>query len=127
MLQVKVLYRNDPERELTDPLPRLSGRGFIHRVYSGDVLDPSGGEWFKPPFHNFIIRWRTERRLHFFAWRYPTWLPFLGGRGGYAGFKLYGVDCPEYAEWPVGMKPEDVCPGSQALCLTIRPFARLQP
>lgn len=56
--------------------------------------------------------------LPFIAFRWP-----FTQRACYLGFKLFGVDSPAYKEWLCG--PEDVFEGSQALCLTIRPFARL--
>ena len=49
-MKVDVIWRNDPERPLTDPLPELGGRRFIIRLYKGDYLhpgnDPDG--WFGP-------------------------------------------------------------------------------
>ena len=114
-------YRNDPERPLTDPLPEPGGRRFIFRLYSGDWLDPVcvGTNWFNPPYpkriwHRFV-KWPV---LPFIAWRWP-----FTTRGGYLGFKLYGVDAPQYREWLC--KPEEVYDGSQAVCLTVRPFADL--
>lgn len=123
--------RNDPERGLTDPVPELNGRKFIYRIYSGDICDPvgAGNNWFKEPFPTRV--WRTYCKypiLPFIAWVWPAWMskifPGLKDRVGYMGFKLYGVDSPEYKKWPVGIKPEDVYDGSQAVCLSIRPFAR---
>jgi hypothetical protein len=43
--------------------------------------------------------------------------------GGYAGFKVYGVDYPIYGKWLCD--PAEIYPGSLAMCWTIRPFARL--
>lgn len=63
---------------------------------------------------------------YFVAWRWPSWAPFgLAGRAAYLGWKCYGVDAPEYKQWPVGIRPEDVYPGSLALCSSCRPFARI--
>lgn len=117
-------YRTDPERGLTDPLPEKK-YSFVFRLYSGDVCDPSplhwlkGENWFKPPFpstvYRYFVKWPV---LPFFAWRF-------GNKGGYLGFKLYGVDAPEYKQWTAGIRPEDVFEGSQALCLTFRPFATI--
>ena len=117
-------YRNDPERSMTDPLPELGGRRFIFRLYSGDICDPvqvNGGNWFSPPYPSRV--WRAFCSLPilpFIAWKWP----FLN-RAGYIGFKLYGVDAPAYKNWPVGIKPEDVFEGSQALCTSCRPFANI--
>lgn len=124
-MRVTCHYRNDPERGLTDPLPELGGRCFIFRLYSGDICDPvqiGGSNWFNPPYPSRV--WRCFCKwpvLPFFAWR----LPFTR-RAGYFGFKLYGVDSPAYKEWGVGIKPDDVFDGSQALCTSIRPFAKLE-
>lgn len=124
-MQVKCHFRTDPERGLTDPL--LESPGLHLRIYSGDICDPiqiGGGNWFNPPYPKRV--WRAFCKwpvLPFLMWRFPKW---LGGRAGYAGFKLYGVDSPAYAEWDVGIKPEDVYDGSQAVCISIRPFASVQ-
>lgn len=45
-------------------------------------------------------------------------------RGGYAGFKAYGVDHQVYGTWLCDSI--HVYDGSQALCWTIRPFASLE-
>lgn len=124
-MEVKILYQNDPERGITDPLPELTGRRWVHRLYSGDVLMPIfgtffGEHWFDKPFPNFIIRgWK--KRGHFFAWRYP-----FTKKAGYFGWKCYGVDAPAYAEWPHGVKFSDVYDGSLALVFTCRPFATIK-
>lgn len=121
-MRVLCHYRNDPERPLTDPVVELGGRRFVFRLYSGDYLDPVGigSNWFYPPFpkrvlHRFI-RWPI---LPFVAWRWP----FMK-RGGYFGFKLYGVDAPVYGQWLCD--PSEVFHGSQAVCLSFRPFASLE-
>lgn len=57
----------------------------------------------------------------FIAFRWPG-----TERALYAGAKVFGVDAPEYKLWPVGIKPEDVYEGSKALCLSIRPSARIR-
>jgi len=124
-MQVKVLHQNDPERGLTDPLPELGGRKWIHRVYEGDVLMPIfgtffGEKWFVEPFPNFIIR-GYKRRGHFFAWKWP----FIN-KAGYFGWKCYGMDAEAYKLWPHGTKVTDVFDGSYALVLTARPFATLK-
>lgn len=123
-MKVKVLYQNDPERGLTDPLPELSGRRFVHRIYQGDVLMPVfgtffGEQWFGPKFPNFVLRGKKER-AHFFAWRYP-----FTKKAGYFGWKCYGVDAREYKQWPHGVKEDDVFDGSLALVFTFRPFATI--
>lgn len=121
-MRVVCHYRNDPERELTDPLPELGGRRFIFRLYSGDWLDPIGigTNWFEPPFPQHVLHLRVRWPiLPFIAWRWP-----FTKRGGYLGFKLYGVDVPVYGQWLC--PPEEVYPGSQAVCLTARPFANLR-
>jgi len=119
-MEVKCHYRNDPERSLKDPLPEPGGRKFIFRVYSGHINQPVAltAGWFSPPFPKYV--WRKYVSLPiclFFAWRYP-----FTSRGGYAGLKLYGVDSPAYKLW---MNPDDVYEGSNALHLSIRPFADL--
>lgn len=109
-------FRTDPNRGLTDPLPEKKF-SFVFRLYSGDICDPVdfiGTNWFTPPFPKRV--WRTfcpYPILPFIAWRFNK-------RGGYFGFKLYGADSPAYLNW---MKKEDVYEGSQALCLSVRPFA----
>jgi len=122
-MKVTCHYRTDPERELTDPLPEKHW-SFVFRLYSGDICSPVlgtffGEHWFEAPFPKYV--WRAFCRwpvLPFIAWRCNT-------KGGYAGFKLYGMDAPAYKLWPVGVEPEEVYQGSQALCLTARPFASL--
>jgi len=118
---VKVIcyYRNDHERPLVDPLPELGGRRFIVRLYSGDVCDPFGGQWFGPDYPKHVIRFFTRLPiLPFVAWKWP----FMD-RAGYIGFKLYGVDAPAYKHW---MPPDDVYDGSQAVCFSFRPFATIE-
>ena len=119
-MKVIIHYRSDPERGLTDPLPEKKW-SFVFRLYSGDICSPVlgtffGEKWFEPPFPKYV--WRSFCKwpvLPFIAWR-------CNKHGGYIGFKLYGMDSPQYKEWPVGIKPEDVFDGSQALCLTISPY-----
>jgi hypothetical protein len=127
-MNVTCHYRNDGERPLLDPLPEATGRAFVHRVYSGDICDPLFfGKWFGPEFPRFVIRAYTDKpKLHFWAWRYPAWIPFIGGKCGYAGFKCYGVHHEEYTRWPTGLNPADVYFGSMALCLSFRPFAAME-
>ena len=122
-MKVIIHYQSDPERGLTDPLPEKKW-SFVFRLYSGDICSPVlgtffGEKWFEPPFPKYV--WRAFCKwpiLPFIAWR-------CNKRGGYLGFKLYGVDSPAYKRWPVGIKPEDVYDGSQSLCVTFRPFAMI--
>ena len=117
-MKVTCHYRNDPERELTDPLPEISGRRFIFRLYSGDICDPLNGNWFVEPYPTKVIRFFCKYPvLPFIAWRWP-----FSNRGGYLGFKLYGVDPIVYKNW---IAEKDVYLGSQAVCLSARPFANL--
>jgi hypothetical protein len=112
-VRVETFYRNDHDRELVDPLPEKDG--WVFRLLYGDVcdpwLDPDG--WFKPRLPFFTMRFWTPIPLPFFAWRAGKWT-------GYLGFKVYGVDSEHYLGW---LKPEDVYKGSQAMCLSFRPFA----
>ena len=117
-------YCNDPERPLTDPLPEKEW-SFYWRLYSGDICTPVlgtffGEHWFEPPFPKYV--WRTFYKwpiLPFISWRFKS-------KGGYLGFKCFGVDAPAYKEWTTGIKPEDVYKDSLALCLTCRPFATIK-
>lgn len=84
-MKVTCHYRNDPERGLTDPLPEVEGRSFVLRLYSGDVLGPFGfgKSWFNPPFYEWVFHFFCSLPiLPFIAWRYPKWLPFIGGKAG---------------------------------------------
>lgn len=120
-MKVTVLYRNDPERELTDPLPEVGGRKWIHRIYTGSICDPEyGSDWFGPNYPKDVTIEETTDRCHFFAWKWP----FIK-KAGYFGWKVYGVDSPEYKNWPQ-MNPLEVYEGSQAMCFTARPFASLE-
>lgn len=112
-------YSSDPARSLMDPL--LENRWSIFfELRGGDVCDPLNGNWFSAPYPTRVWRWFCKRPvLPFLAWR-------LGKKGGYIGFKAYGVDSPEYRNWPAGILPEDVFDGSQALCLSFRPFATIK-
>jgi len=125
-VKVEVIYRNDPERGLTDPLPEPTGRAFVFRLYKGDVLGPFGfgKSWFNPPFYSRVFHFYSHLPLPFVAWRYPSWLPFVGGKAGYIGFKLYGVDNAVYSQWLT--TPDEIFEGSQAVVPTIRPFATIK-
>lgn len=116
-MQVTVISRNDPGRGLTDPIPdEVPGLVWVHRVYAGDVCDPMLGNWFAPPWPKVLLRWQAKA-AHFFAWQVPLGFGYVWR--GYAGFKLYGVDSPEYKNW---LPSWDVYNGSQALCFSLRPF-----
>ena len=120
-MKVDVIYRNDPERPITDPVLEPGGRRLVLRVYRGDVCDPVlgtlfGYHWFEPPFPKYVVRKKVSARpFLIFKW------PFLN-RCCYMGWKAYGVDSEAYKNW---IDPAEVYEGSQALCLTIRPFAKL--
>ena len=119
-VKVTVLYQNDPERPITDPLPELGGRKWIHRVYTGSICDPEiGSDWFGPNFPKRPRIEETTKRLHFFAWKWP----FIN-KAGYAGWKAYGVDSEAYKKWPT-MPEGEVYSGSMAVCFTCRPFAAI--
>lgn len=112
-MQVNVIYRNDPERELLDPLPEKNG--IVFRLVRGDLCDPMFGGWFKPPWPKLVLRHTfTWMPLPFLAWRLGRWT-------GYIGAKVYGVHHEQYLHWlPAG----EVFDGSQAFCFSLRPFAR---
>jgi len=122
-MKVVCHYRNDPERSLTDPLPEKNG--FVFRLLSGDICSPMFREfrkehWFVPTYPTWV--WRAFCKLPilpFIAWR-------IGNKGGYIGFKTYGVDSDAYKLWTHGIKPEDVYDGSYALTLSCRPFATIE-
>lgn len=118
-MKIDTLYRNDPERPEMDPVLELSGRAFVLRVYRGDFLDILGGTWFDPTKPPWKVLRSWFRYMPFIAWRWP-----FTTRGGYGGFKLYGVDSDNYRTFP-GVKAEDVYVGSRACCLSFRPFANL--
>lgn len=125
-MKVRVFYQSDPDRPITDPLPEKPW-SIIFRLYWGDICDPSkltqlifGESWFGPRFPSKV--WRTYCKwpiLPFIAWRFKS-------KGGYIGFKVYGVDSPQYKQWSVGIHPDDVFDGSLAMCLTFRPFATMK-
>lgn len=115
-MRVRVLWRSDPERPLTDPLPERNG--IVLRFYAGDFCHPilRAPDWFHPPWPERIIR-RTLSFMPFIAWK-------IGPKGGYLGFKLYGVDSEAYLNWP-GYTNAEVFPGSQACHFSFRPFASI--
>lgn len=114
-MKVEVLYRNDPERPLTDPVLEPGARAFVLRVYRGDFLDILGGAWFDPTRPPWRVLRAKLAFMPFIAWRWPG-----TKRGGYFGFKLYGVDSPNYRTF---VHPSEVYEGSQACCFSFRPFA----
>ena len=107
---------NRLSRPLTDPvLDDVGGNALDVRVYSGDYCDPMFGNWFAPPWPRVVLRAKL-RWMPFVSWRVEAlgwaWL-------GYVGFKLYGVDSPEYRNW---LPDADVYDGSRATCFSVRPF-----
>lgn len=103
-------HATDAPADWTAPYP--TGRvGVKLRLLAGDVMDPVGGQWFGPNYPRNVIRLHCPVPV----------LPFvsvgLGRFGFYAGFKVYGVDSPNYREW---MPAGEVFNGSRAMCLSIR-------
>lgn len=122
-MKIKVLYRNDPERGLTDPVLEPGGRKLVFRLVSGDWLDPYwppfGNSWFNPPFPTGVLHVNVKLPLPFICFKWP----FMN-RCCYLGWKIYGVDNDVYKTWLTA--PENVYDGSQALCLSFRPFASIK-
>lgn len=118
-MKVGVIYRNDPERVLEDPVLEIGGRRFVFRVYEGDYCDPfvDPDGWFGPTPPKILVRLRLSW-MPFVAWRWP-----FTKRGAYVGFKLYGVDSENYR---LMLPDADVFVGSMACHLSIRPFANLE-
>lgn len=110
----------DNSHPLTNPFPLSSGIFFELR--GGNICDPIlgtffGYQWFGPKFPKYV--WKAFCKfkvLPFLSWRF-------GNRGGYIGFKAYGVDSEAYKNW---IDPSEVYEGSYAMCLTFRPFASLK-
>ena len=101
-----------PDRYLKDPL--LEKNGLWIEFRGGDVCDPVFGNWFSPPWPKYVIRFFCKYPvLPWISWRIGKWV-------GYVGFKAYGADPKAYLNW---MPAEDVYLGSDALCLSARPFA----
>lgn len=119
-MKVSVLYRNDPERPLTDPLPEPGKRRFVLRIYLGDYCDPfrDPDGWFGRALPVIIIRVNLPwLPLPFVAWKWP-----FVNRAAYIGFKLYGVDSDRYKDW---LPAHEVFDGSQAVHFSVRPFANI--
>jgi hypothetical protein len=110
-MKVTCHYKND-DQPIVCAFPAKPW-SIIFRLCSGDVLDPYLGNWFKEPYFKVIIRFFTERKLPYFAWRFNK-------KCGYIGFQAYGVDSEQYLNF---LPAKDVFDGSQALSLTFRPFA----
>ena len=106
-------WRSDWDRPITDPLPERDG--VVFRLTRGDVCDPwfDPDGWFGPSKPFYTLRFRSWVPLPFFAWKWGRWM-------GYIGFKVYGVDSEHYRSW---LPESDVYAGSQAMCLSFRPFA----
>lgn len=117
-MKVTLIKSNRPDVPLTTDFPPTPG--IMWRWLKGDVCDPqwwfNGGSAFKFPLPRFVIRFKLRIPLPYISWR------TAGGRGGYLGMKVYGVDSPFYKNY---IPAADVYPGSQALELTARPFATL--
>lgn len=115
-MYVEVVYRNDPERSIRDPLPETDG--FVFRLVRGDLFDPVGdpNSWFEPPWPKRVLR-ATFKYLPFpfLAWKF-------GGFRGYVGAKVYGFDRTEYLNFPK-VTAADVYDGSEAFCFSFR-FSR---
>lgn len=121
-MHAECVYRNDPERGGRDPVLEFGGRRFVFRLYKGDICDPLNGNWFVEPYPTRI--WRAHCPwpvLPFIAWKWP----FLD-RAGYLGFKHYGADGEQYPAYRKWMPEGDSEPGSNALCLSFRPFASME-
>lgn len=115
---MKVVRRfgNKLDRPGDDPL--LEAPGFWWELRSGDVCHPVGaGNWLKPPYFTRAWRWFCKWPvLPFISWNF-------GKRGGYAGFKIYGVD--HLDEYQGFVDVLQIYPGSQAMHMSIRPFASM--
>lgn len=118
MVKVNRHYGNKLDRPATDPL--LEQNGFWWELRSGDICHPKGeGDWFNPPYFPDGV-WRAFCKwpiLPFISWK-------IGNKGGYAGFKIYGCDSEAYKHWVPD--PDDVFEGSQAMHVSIRPFATIK-
>lgn len=124
-MNVTIVRTNHPDHPITKPFPPANrfGCGLLIRWVAGDRYDPHviAKDWYSPPWPVDYVRERIpeDEPMLYFAWR-------LWGWSGYIGAKVYGFDLPEYRNFP-GVTTEDVYEGSQAFCLTVRPFARSEP
>lgn len=111
---VNRIFSTNPDQPSTSPFPVKNG--ILLELRTGDVCDPIGigSNWFNPPFPKYVLRYFSRIPLPYIAARF-------GAIGFYAGWKIYGVDAPEYKQWLC--KPEEVYDGSLAMCFTIR-FSR---
>jgi hypothetical protein len=111
-VNVTLLKTTHPDLPLTTPFPP---RGVMVRWLRGDLCDPIADPdgWYGPRWPLITIRAVLKFSLPFIAWRF-------GPLKGYIGAKVYGY-IPEYRGW----WPEKDChEGSQAMCLSFRPFSR---
>lgn len=131
--------------------PKRSTFGITFALRWGDVLHPLGseGNWFKEPYFTKVLRLSMPMavpvlscclwmicivvlavRVEWWAMlALPTFLLIPGafvtwnlfGLRGYTGWKVFGVDAPEYKLWPAmkGMEHE-VYAGSQAIQFSAR-------
>ena len=70
-MKAVVLYRNDPERGLTDPILEPGGRRFVFRLVMGNWLDPllfDEDGWFGPKPPRWFINLWMPIPLPFIAW-----------------------------------------------------------
>ena len=121
-MKVKVIYRNDADRPLDDPLPETNR--VVFRLIKGDVLRPLNGKWFSEPYPTRVLRFYCPIPLPFLAWRIGSWSGYIGAKvfvANDASFAPGTYQYPAYANW---MKPEDLTPGSMAICPSLRPFAK---
>lgn len=105
-------FTTNEDQPLTSPFPTCGWYYFA--LHGGDVAEPVGfgTNWFAPPYPKRVWRWFCKWNvLPFFSW-------VLLGKRGYMGFKAYGVDHEQYAEWLCDAS--EVYEGSLALCITVR-------
>lgn len=98
------------QRRLTDSYEKL---GIWFELRGGDYCDPlfDPDGWFGPKLPKRVLRFFCSIPiLPWFSWN-------VFGKAGYAGFKGYGADSPNYEPW-AGKK--NVYPGSQALHFSVR-------
>lgn len=131
-MKVQVIYRNDPERELYDPLPEKPG--VIFRVMKGDLVWGAFGGWLKPPYKRLIVRWLDfPIPLPFFAWRTGWRVKPVSWRlwrsdswdywTGYVGAKVAVFDRNLYPQYTRILPLCDLRAGSMAMQPSIRPGA----